>query len=98
MQNVEEIEELAILSKFLVAASDDFRIGPSHVSMYLALFTFYLESGRQKKFAIKRAMVMKRAKILGLATYHKCLKDLVDASLIQYFPSYSSHKSTYVAI
>ena len=32
---------------------------------------------------------MEVAKISGLATYHKCMKDLVEFGYIQYDPSYN---------
>ncbi len=39
---------------------------------------------------------MEVAKISGLATYHKCIKDLHDYGYIQYEPSYNPAVSSQV--
>jgi hypothetical protein len=39
---------------------------------------------------------MKTAKISGIATYHKCIKELNDYGYIRYLPSYRPNRSTRV--
>lgn len=82
--------EVKELTSFFAATREDNRIGPSHVSLYMALFQFYNLNGFQNPISITRAAVMESAKISGLATYHKCLKDLVQYGYIEYCPSYNS--------
>ena len=81
--------EVRELTCFFAAIRDDNRIGTSHVSLYMALFQFYNLNGFQNPISITRAAVMESAKISGLATYHKCLKDLVHYGYIEYNPSYN---------
>lgn len=81
--------EVKELTSFFVAIREDPRIGTTHISLYMALFQFFNLNGLQNPVSITRAGVMKVAKIDGLATYHKCMKDLSDFGYIQYLPSYN---------
>ena len=77
------------LTSFYSAIKDDHRISTTHISLYMALFQLYNLNSFQNPVSISRAGVMKVAKISGLATYHKCIKDLNDFGYIQYLPSYN---------
>jgi len=81
-----EVKELTI---FFNAIRDDNRIGASHISLYMALFQFYNLNQFRNPVLISRASVMEIAKISGVATYHKCMKDLVDFGYLNYLPSYN---------
>ncbi len=77
------------LTSFYSAIRDDHRIGASHISLYMALFQYYNLNGFENPIHITRANIMEAAKINGLATYHKCIKDLNDFGYIQYLPSFN---------
>jgi len=81
--------EVKELTSFFSAIREDNRIGISHVCLYMALFQFYNLNQLRNPVNITRAAVMEVAKISGLATYHKCIKDLADLGYIQYRPSYN---------
>jgi len=81
--------EIKELTSFYEAIQDDPRIGTTHISLYMALFQFYNLNRFKNPVEIRRAAVMKVAKISGIATYHKCIKDLNDFRYIQYEPSYN---------
>ena len=83
------MEEMNVLMDFYLAIQNDNRIGATHISLYLALFYFYCLNHFQNPVFIKRALVMHGSKICGLATYHKCIKDLNDFGYILYKPSYN---------
>jgi hypothetical protein len=53
-------------------------------------------NGFQNPIEITRTSVMEVAKISGLATYHKCIKDLNDFGYILYKPSYNPAISSQV--
>jgi hypothetical protein len=76
------------LMRFLGAVSTDPRIGASHVSVYMSLFQFWLSNGCQDPIQVNRRGIMANAKISGVATYHKCIKDLHAYGHIRYLPSY----------
>ncbi len=81
--------EIKELTSFYEAIRDDPRIGATHISLYMALFQLYNLNGFKNPISICRKKVMEVAKISGLATYHKCMRDLVEFGYIQYEPSYN---------
>ncbi|MEO7984357.1 MAG: hypothetical protein ABI688_09765, partial [Bacteroidota bacterium] len=72
------MEKVRELTHFYTAIRDDQRISTTHISLYMALFQFYNLNRFQNPVDITRAGVMEVAKISGLATYHKCMKDLAE--------------------
>ncbi len=94
--NEEIIGEVKELTSFFSAIREDHRIGTTHISLYMALFQFYNLNRFQNPVNITRAAVMEAAKISGLATYHKCIRDLADFGYIQYQPSYNPAISSQV--
>lgn len=78
------------LSLFYDRIREDHRIGPTHISLYMAIFQLYNMNGFINPVRINRASLMKLSKISGLATYHKCIKELVEFRYIDYQPSYKS--------
>jgi hypothetical protein len=84
------------LVHFYWRVRDDHRIGATHISLYGALYYFFILGHFQNPVLIKRKTLMEFAKISGLATYHKCIKDLKQFGYIDYLPSYSPAKSSRV--
>ena len=72
---------------FYQAIADEPRIGATHISLYMALFQQCYKQQFQSPFEVTRRELMELAKINGRATYHKCMKDLVDCGFITYLPS-----------
>jgi len=81
--------EVKELTSFFSAIREDHRIGISHISLYMALFQFYNLNQFRNPVVITRAAVMEAAKISGLATYHKCIRDLAEFGYIEYSPSFN---------
>jgi hypothetical protein len=92
------VGEVKELTSFFSAIREDHRIGTSHISLYMALFQLYNLNQFQNPVEITRSAVMEVAKISGLATYHKCIKDLADFGYIQYQPSYNPAISSQVVL
>jgi replication initiation and membrane attachment protein DnaB len=90
------MEQVKELTCFYSAIKSDPRIGTTHISLYMALFQFYNLNRLSNPILITRTAVMEVAKISGLATYHKCMKDLVEYGYIQYQPSYNPSISSQV--
>jgi len=88
--------EVKELTSFFAAIREDNRIGISHISLYMALFQFYNLNQFRNPVEISRASVMEVAKMSGLATYHKCIRDLVEFGYIEYQPSYNPSISSLV--
>ena len=80
--------ERNVLQRFFTTIREDNRIGTAHISLYMALFELWGQNGFEGPVTITRKSVMETAKICGLATYHRCIKDLHNYGYIQYEPSY----------
>jgi len=88
--------EVKEITSFFAAIKNDPRIGATHISLYMALFQFYNLNRLTNPIAITRTSVMEVAKIRGLATYHKCMRDLVECGYIEYYPSFDPGVSSKV--
>jgi hypothetical protein len=77
------------LSSFFEAIRQDNRISTSHISLYMALFECWNQNDFRNPVSIRRQQIMESAKISGLATYHKCIKELHAYGYISYLPSYT---------
>jgi len=92
------MNEVKELTSFYSAIREDNRIGATHISVYMALFQFYNENSFQNPIQITRIRVMEMAKINGLATYHKCIKELVEYGYIEYLPSFNPSVGTQISL
>lgn len=77
------------LNSFLVKAERDYRIGPHHISLYVALFQQWCINDGKNPVSITQIQLKQIAKI-GRTTYHKCMRELASYGFIKYVPSYSS--------
>ena len=84
------MEKVKELSNFFETIRDDPRIGPTHISLYMAFFQLYNMKGFQNPIHFTRNEIMEMSKIRGIATYHKCINDLSQLGYIEYCPSYNS--------
>lgn len=89
MDLISDMAGLQELTNFYGKMKDDHRIGPVHTSLYMAIFHLYQLNGFVSPVPVNRALLMELSKIRGLATYHKCIKELSEARYIQYMPSFN---------
>lgn len=80
------------LSCFYKMMKEDNRITTTHISLFMALFERWNEAGFEGPVYFRRGEIMELAKINGLATYHKAIKDLSQFGYIRYIPSYNPAK------
>lgn len=73
---------------FLRKAADDPRLLPSHLSLVMAVFYFRNDDTPVAPTRISRSKLMRFSRIRSIATYHKCLKELIAFGYINYEPSY----------
>jgi hypothetical protein len=92
------MEQLKPLTAFFSAIANDPRIGVSHISLYCALLQHCSEQDCDSVIPIISAEIMKAAKISGLGTYHKCIRDLHEYGYLQYRPSYNHRKRSKVQL
>ena len=76
------------LYEFMKLIGEDPRIGPSHISLFLAVLYYYREQDFKMPVTIYGRELRKQARISAV-TYHKCLQDLIESKCIVYEPSYN---------
>ncbi|MGN6212073.1 hypothetical protein [Parafilimonas sp.] len=83
------MDDTKALFGFMEMIREDPRIGPSHISLYMAILYAYRQQDSRIPISVFSRDLMKQAKISGGATYHKCLQDLTQCGYIRYVPSYN---------
>ena len=73
---------------FLKTAISDHQFFPTHISLFIAIF-HYSKDDPNAEFRICRRKLMQYSGIKSIATYHKCLSELVDAGYIDYNPTFN---------
>jgi hypothetical protein len=86
------------LLRFMALARVDHRIGPAHVSLYLALVCLKQEIGVEGVFEVGRGEGMERSRILGKERYYRCLKELAEMGYVGYEPQFYPGKRSRVWI
>ena len=81
------MEVLPFLAEFYHSVAANPRIGAAHISLYMAFFHHWGKNGFQNPVEFTSREIMPLAKIDSRATYHKCLRDLVECGYICYIPS-----------
>ena len=84
----------AQLSYFLEKIKDDPRIGPLHISLYLALLYQSQSAAPSAPIHLDRQFLMRQSKILGKSAYYKCLKELAVYGYIEYKPEHYPGKQS----
>jgi len=64
-------------NRFLRRAATDKRLLPSHISLYTAMYYFYPLDSSDRFFKVSRRALMRYSHIRSVATYHKCVRELV---------------------
>lgn len=82
------MEMLQTFLDFYSAASGDVRIGPTHISLYMALLREWNLRSFETPLVISRNELMRVARI-GRKTYNKCMKELQAYGYITYLPSFN---------
>jgi len=83
--------------QFLYKAANDDRLLPSHISLYMAMF-YYSPGKPGDHFQVSRKKLMRFSRIKSVATYHKCIKELVAYGYIDYQPSYDPYRASKVLL
>ena len=82
---------------FLQKAANDERLLPSHISLFIALF-YYSPDTPCQHFQVSRRKLMRFSRIKSIATYHKCIKELVAYGYVNYQPSYDPYRASRVSL
>ena len=73
---------------FVQHAKADERIKPLHISLYLAIYQYWVLGDCKNPVHVSRRKLMMTAKISSIVIYHKGMNDLCSFKYISYVPSY----------
>jgi hypothetical protein len=96
MEIIIESEIVQLLTAFMPKARDDPRIGPAHISLYMALLCLWYEKKGEDPLYIFSHELMPLCKLAGLATYHRSIRELSQYGYIKYVPSYNQYLGSLV--
>jgi hypothetical protein len=65
----------SVLYGFMDKVGDDHRIGPTHISLFLAVLYFYRKQGYAMPIYVYRKELTKQAKISAFGTSHRGLRE-----------------------
>ncbi|OYD46351.1 hypothetical protein CHU00_06575 [Sphingobacterium cellulitidis] len=86
------------IDNFLKRAAGDNRLLPSHISLFMAIFYYSPDGSTDSFFRVSRRQLMRYSRIRSIATYHKCVRELVEYGYIEYVPSYDPFRASKMAI
>jgi hypothetical protein len=77
------------LTEFFLSIREDPRIGPVHISLFMAIVQHWTKNNCKNPICVFGKELMDLAKISGVATYHKAIRELHEYGYIKYEPSYN---------
>jgi hypothetical protein len=83
------MKEVWELTDFMQRAKKDPRLGPMHISLYMAILYCWLQQGEYGPARVSAKELMPIAKIGGFRSMYKTLRQLHVYGYIQYHPSFN---------
>src|SRR5690349_1641391 len=84
------------ITRFLSKVKDDNRIGPVHISLFIAIVQLCKDKNFQNPVCFMNKELMRSAKISGSATYYRCINELSQFGYIQYKPFHNCFTGSFV--
>jgi hypothetical protein len=75
--------------KFMERVRGDVRIGPLHISLYMAILYRWAEQGCTEAVEFTAKELMPVAKIAGGTPFYRCLRELHRYGYLEYRPSFN---------
>jgi hypothetical protein len=82
---------------FIRVVSSDPRIGPTHISLYVVIY-FLIRAQNAERIRVQCRELMQAAKIGGIATFNKCIRDLHSFGYVEYKPSFDRYRGSTVSL
>jgi hypothetical protein len=86
------------LAGFFAGIREDPRINPVHISLYMAIMQHWNKNNCKSPICVFSWELMQLAKISGVATYHRSIKELHEYGYIKYEPSYNHFMGSLIYI
>lgn len=88
----------AEINRFFAAIREDSRISPVHISLFMAIVQHWNDGDGKTQVYVFSKDLMRLAKISGVATYHRCIKELHEYGYIKYQPSYNHFSGSLISL
>lgn len=92
------MEVLRPFTKFISGIAGDVRIGSTHIALFAAVYSLWLENERPSEMALPPRQAMRKAKILARSTYVRAIRDLHEWGYLVYKPSYNNRRVSSVIL
>ncbi|MDR3712368.1 MAG: hypothetical protein P4L51_06105 [Puia sp.] len=86
------------LTLFMEKVKTDARIGPLHISIFMAILYRWRAEGYSNPLTVSAKLLMPLAKISGPQHFYRCMKQLHEFGYIRYEPSNNPAKPSQVFI
>ena len=86
------------LLEVLESLTNDPRVGPIHLCLYLALWRCWEKADWAGEFVVKRMELMRMAKVQGKTTYYRVMRELHEMGYVGYRPGKHTRKGTVVGM
>ncbi|MDO6431574.1 hypothetical protein Q4E93_13295 [Flavitalea sp. BT771] len=83
------MKQVPEVTDFMTRAELDARLGPMHISLYVAILHCWLRQGGSGPARISARDLMPISKIGGLTPMYRCLRELHEYGYIVYEPSFN---------
>jgi len=84
------------ISDFYLVILSDPRISPVHISLYMAFVELWLQQDFALPIEVFSRQAMPLAKISGIATYYRTIRELHNFGYIQYTASYNHFQGSQI--
>ena len=84
------------MTGFFIRLSEDQRMTPLHISLYMALFQIWNLNRFQNPFTIARDQMMQLSRIGSVNTYARCIRQLQEWGYIRYVPTSNMYVGSHV--
>ena len=83
---------------FFAAIREDPRINPVHISLFMAIMQHWNDNSCKSPICVFSRDLMQLAKISGVATYHRSIRELHEYGYIKYERSYNHFSGSLIYI
>lgn len=80
----------------IVRLESDSRLLSTHISILTAIFICWQHNQFREPFSVTRRKLMAFSKVASVATYHKCMRELIAYGYVKYQPSYHPRNGSLV--
>ncbi len=86
------------LSEFLALSPQKLLTGHAHICLYASILVLCEKNGQLDTIHVTRKELMVLSQIKSNATYHKCMRELVNSGYVEYTPSYHPSRGSQIVI